>query len=168
MPALPTVAGGDAGGVEPVGDRPERESTSPLPPDPPAQRFLEDRWPAETNALRLLDSECSAGSLADEAPLQLGEHSGHVSHGLAGGGGEVDPQVKGDQVPAFEAGQFDGLSGVDDRAGEPIELGDDQAARLPAADRLESGLQPGPVGEGLARVDILVEGEEQPATGPAS
>lgn len=137
MPAPPAVASRHAGRVEAVGDRPESEATGPsLRIRARSCTFRTGGLPSCT-PLSLPNGQGRLGPLTDEAALQLGEHRDQLGHRLASGGGEVDAQVEGDEVPPLALCPLDGLGGVDDRAREAVEPGHGQSAGLLAVDGLE-------------------------------
>jgi len=129
---------------------------------------LELGWLPAQPALGLGDGEPFAGTSASEVGLELGDHRQHGEQEPADWiGGVVDRAA--DVEPDATVGEFvDDVAGVWHRAGEPVELGDDQGVAFAAGGECfaESGSFTVRPGEAVVDVDPLLLDAEGGEAGP--
>src|ERR671937_435685 len=98
-------------------------------------------WPSEDDALGPLHRERVTRALPDQPPLELREGRENVCHELARRSRRIDAEVQRDERPPTLPRSLHEAGEVEQRAREPIELGDDQGIGLTALHGLESRSQ---------------------------
>ena len=81
-------------------------------------------------------------ALADPTPFESCCHSERVRDELTGWGAEVEAHVEGDEPPAFPLGSLDEGGYVTGASAEPVDLRDDDPARMASVYGLERGTEP--------------------------
>ncbi len=87
----------------------------------PSDDALDDCWvedvrSAEPDTLGTSDGEGLAGALSNDPSFPLGSGGEDVGHELAGGGGQVDAEVEGDDIPAARLGSGHEPGEIDQRS----------------------------------------------------
>jgi hypothetical protein len=122
----------------------------------PALDFLNDlggdTWPAVGLAIRTGFGDAGAHALGDERALELGDRGDHGEHGFPHGRGGVDLLGDGDEGDAEVPEFFQRVHELLRRAGEAVELPDQDRVDLAGPDRRPQLRQGRPLGCGPARL----------------
>ena len=131
--------------------------------DPVADVWWHHRWPAKTDARRLLGSERLGGTLTDQPALELREAGEDVRQHLAGGCTRVHAKVQGDELPALPPRLLHEPREVEQRTGEPVELGDHERVGVASSEHRE-GLTDARPAQILGAVATIFDPLDHPAT----
>ena len=133
MPATSTRRRWDAVRVQLVSDIRVAHPQSPEFAYPLDRLLAHRARTPEPDTLRPLHRERVLRSLTDQPALELREGREDRRHHLPGRSRRIDAEVERDQIPATLASPLHERREVEERAREPVELGDDQSLAMPAS-----------------------------------